>query len=140
MELQKHITDEKTGISYTLQGDYYLPDLSLPEQEYYDLGRFARAKFRYLQNCHKAILATMRIKCSLNKYLHEVDVECEEAFATIVKQMAQAEGITEQLKADEQMLWVQKMNSIKNRAEEIIFAEYINVGGAKCLDGGRKLR
>ena len=128
MELQEHITDEKTGISYTLQGDYYLPDLSLPEQEYYNLGRFAKAKYRYMQNCHKVIVATMRMQCSLNKYLHEVDVECEEAFSTITKQMAFAEGVTEKLKAENQMLWVQRMNNIRNKAEEIIFAEYINVG------------
>ena len=52
MELKKHIKDEKTGISYTLCGDYYLPDLALPEEKYYELGRFGRAKFRYLQKCH----------------------------------------------------------------------------------------
>ena len=60
MELEKHITDEKTGISYTLCGDYYLPDLALPEEKYYELGRFGRAKFRYLQKCHKVLLTSLR--------------------------------------------------------------------------------
>lgn len=78
MELKKHIIDEKTGISYTLCGDYYLPDLALPEEKYYELGRFGRAKFRYLQKCHKVLLTSLRTSGTLNEYLHSVDEDCED--------------------------------------------------------------
>ena len=101
MELEKHITDEKTGISYTLCGDYYLPDLALPEEKYYELGRFGRAKFRYLQKCHKVLLTSLRTSGTLNEYLHSVDEDCEEMFSRLVKQYAEREGVTEQMKADE---------------------------------------
>lgn len=72
MELEKHITDEKTGISYTLCGDYYLPDLALPEEKYYKLGRFVHAKFCYLQKCHKVLLTSLRTSGTLNEYLYSV--------------------------------------------------------------------
>ncbi len=88
MELKKHIIDEKTGISYTLCGDYYLPDLALPEEKYYELGRFGRAKFRYLQKCHKALLASLRTSGTLNAYLHSVDEDCEALFSRLVRQYA----------------------------------------------------
>ncbi|MCR1870472.1 TnpV protein [Longicatena caecimuris] len=127
MDMPKHITDEKTGISYTLQGDYYLPNLVLLEQEHYELGRFARLKYRYLQNCHKALLASMRVDCSLNRYLHEVDEECEEVFSRLVKELSEKEGVTEKLKVNNQMEWVRRMNSIRNRVEEIILKEYVYV-------------
>ena len=125
MELKKHITDEKTGISYTLYGDYYLPDLELPEEKFYELGRFGRAKFRHLQKCHRILLANLQTQGTLGEYLHEIDEACEETFSQLVKQYAQSEGVTEQLKADNQMKWVQMMNNIRNRVEEVIMKEYI---------------
>lgn len=103
MELKKHITDEKTGISYTLCGDYYLPDLALPEEKYYKLGRFVHAKFRYLQKCHKVLLTSLRTSGTLNAYLHIVDEDCEEMLSQLVKQYAEREGVTEQMKADRMM-------------------------------------
>ena len=103
MELKKHITDEKTGISYTICGDYYLPDLKLPEEKFYDLGRFGRAKLRHLQKCHKVLLTSLRTSGTLNEYLHSVDEDCEEMFSRLVKQYAEREGVTEQMKADEMM-------------------------------------
>lgn len=126
MELKEHITDEKAGISYTLCGDYYLPDLEVPEPYY--PGRYAGAKLRYLKSCKEAIYTAMLMKGTLNEYLRDVDEECEQAFDTISKQMMKAEGVTEQLKADNQMEWVRRMNSIRNRVNEIILAEYVNVG------------
>ena len=125
MELKKHITDEKTGISYTICGDYYLPDLKLPEEKFYDLGRFGRAKLRHLQKCHKVLLTSLRTSGTLNEYLHSVDEECEALFSRLVKQYAEREGVTEQMKADEMMKWVGLMNNIRNRAEEVIMREYI---------------
>lgn len=125
MELEKHITDEKTGISYTLCGDYYLPDLSLPEEKFYDLGRFGRAKFRYLQKCHRVLLTSLRTSGTLNKYLHSVDEECEAMFFRLVRQYAEREGVTEQLKAEDTMQWVGRMNSIRSRVEEVVMREYV---------------
>ena len=125
MELEKHITDEKTGISYTLCGDYYLSDLSLPEEKFYDLGRFGRAKFRYLQKCHRVLLTSLRTSGTLNKYLHSVDEECEAMFFRLVRQYAEREGVTEQLKAEDMMQWVGRMNSIRSRVEEVVMREYV---------------
>ena len=125
MELEKHITDEKTGISYTLCGYYYLPDLSLPEEKFYDLGRFGRAKFRYLQKCHRVLLTSLRTSGTLNKYLHSVDEECEAMFFRLVRQYAEREGVTEQLKAEDMMQWVGRMNSIRSRVEEVVMREYV---------------
>ena len=125
MELKKHIIDEKTGISYTLCGDYYLPDLALPEEKYYELGRFGRAKFRYLQKCHKVLLTSLRTSGTLNEYLHSVDEDCEEMFSRLVKQYAEREGVTEQMKADKMMKWVGLMNNIRSGAEEVVMREYI---------------
>lgn len=125
MELEKHITDEKTGISYTLCGDYYLPDLSLPEEKFYDLGRFGRAKFRYLQKCHRVLLTSLRTSGTLNKYLHSVDEECEAMFFRLVRQYAEREGVTEQLKAEDMMQWVGRMNSIRSRAAEVVLSELV---------------
>ena len=125
MELEKHITDEKTGISYTLCGDYYLPDLSLPEEKFYDLGRFGRAKFRYLQKCHRVLLTSLRTSGTLNKYLHSVDEECEAMFFRLVRQYAEREGVTEQLKAEDMMQWVGRMNSIRSRVEEVVMRDYV---------------
>ena len=125
MELEKHITDEKTGISYTLCGDYYLPDLSLPEEKFYDLGRFGRAKFRYLQKCHRVLLTSLRTSGTLNKYLHSVDEECEAMFFRLVRQYAEREGVTEQLKAEDMMQRVGRMNSIRSRVEEVVMREYV---------------
>ena len=125
MELEKHITDEKTGISYTLCGDYYLPDLSLPEEKFYDLGRFGRAKFRYLQKCHRVLLTSLRTSGTLNKYLHSVNEECEAMFFRLVRQYAEREGVTEQLKAEDMMQWVGRMSNIRSRVEEVVMREYV---------------
>ena len=125
MELKNHITDEKTGIGYTLCGDYYLPEISLPEDDFHDLGRFGRAKFRYLQQCQNALLTGYQLKGTLGEYLHSVDETCEETFSRLVKQYAEREGVTEQLKAENQMLWVQRMNSIRSRAEEVVLNDFI---------------
>ena len=99
--------------------------MALPEEKYYELGRFGRAKFRHLQKWHKALLTSLRTSGTLNEYLHSVDEECEALFSRLVKQYAEREGVTEQMKADEMMKWVGLMNNIRNRAEEVIMREYI---------------
>lgn len=125
MELEKHITDERTGISYTLCGDYYLPDLKLPEEKSYDLGRFGRAKLRHLRKCRRALLTSLRTSGTLNEYLHSVDEECEAMFFRLVRQYAEREGVTEQLKAEDMMQWVGRMNNIRSRAEEVVMRESV---------------
>ena len=125
MERKTHITDERTGIGYTLCGDYYLPDLTLPEEKAYELGRFGRAKYRHLQNCHKVLLTTLRTSGKLGEYLHGIDAACEETFSRLVKQYAEREGVTEQLKAADMMKWVGLMNNIRSRAEEVVMREYV---------------
>lgn len=125
MELKQHFTDEKTGVSYTLHGDYYLPDLKLEDQEFYDIGRFGQAHFKYLKNKKQAVLTIMTMKGILNKYLHDIDVQSEAMFSRLVNQIAENEGGTEDLKEQNQMEWVKQMNNIRNRAEEIVNDELI---------------
>jgi hypothetical protein len=127
MEMQKHIIDEKTGISYTLCGDYYLPDLKLPEQEAHEIGRFGNAHRRYLRENRKAFYQSMLISGKLNQYLHDVDESCNEAYERLMKAYAQREGVTELLKAEQPMEWVRLMNNIKNRVEEVIFSDFVYV-------------
>lgn len=125
MERKAHIIDERTGIGYTLCGDYYLPDLVLTEEKFYELGRFGRAKFRHLQKCHKVLLSSLRTSGKLSEYLHGIDAACEDTFSRLVKQYAEREGVTEQMKAADMMKWVGLMNNIRSRAEEVVMREYV---------------
>lgn len=123
MELQKHITDERTGLHYTLHGDYYLPDLEAPEAP--RIGKYGTLRHKYLRSRHRGIFDGMLLEGSLNPHLEEIDRQANEMMERLTAQMAQAEGVTEQLKAQDQMAWVQAMNSIKNRAEEIVLHDLI---------------
>lgn len=120
--------DEKSGIEYIKQGDYYLPDLVLaPENTNYTIGKYGRMKLNYLKNNKKDEYTILFMNGKLNRYLHEIDIACEDRIKTIISQLVKQENVTEELKATNQMEWVSKMNSIKNRAEEIIFNELIYV-------------
>lgn len=121
--MEKHIV--KNGLSYTLVGDYYLPDLALPEEQHYDIGRFGLMRRNYLKNHRKILFTNLLTSGKLNEHLHEIDQTANERLELISRQMAQAEGVTEQLKAENQMQWVGKMNNIRNRIEEIIREELI---------------
>ena len=126
--MEKHIIDEKTGISYTLQGDYYIPDLTLPpEDDTRPVGIWGMRHRDYLKNHRKAIYSIMLMDNTLHSYLADINEQADEMFNQLVKDMAKSEGITEQLKAENQMLWVQKMNNIRNRAMEIVNSELIYV-------------
>ena len=126
--MKKHIVDEKTGISYTLQGDYYIPDLTLPpETDNCPIGVWGMRHRDYLKNHRKAIYSIMLMDNTLHSYLADINEQADEMFFRLVKDMAKSEGITEQLKAENQMLWVQKMNNIRNRAIEIVNSELIYV-------------
>ena len=123
--LPQYYTNDQTGIPYTLVGDYYLPDLALPEQEEYPIGRFGLMRAHYLRNHRKGLYAVLLTSDKLNAHLHEIDQTANDRLELLTRQMAQREGVTEQLKANDQMLWVQRMNSIRNRIEENIRDELI---------------
>ena len=121
--MKEHITSN--GINYTLQGDYYLPDLRLPEQPMVEIGIWGKRHMKYIKN-HRPILYTnLLTSCKLTAYLADIDEQAEDMFFRLVKQLAEKEGITEHLKAENQMLWVQRMNNIRNRATEIVNSELI---------------
>lgn len=121
----KRIFNEKTGISYSLQGDYYLPDLKLPDEEIKPVGLWGQWHARHLKQNHKVLYMNLLTSGKLNDYLAGIDKQAEDMFFRLVKQMAERENITEQLKADDQMEWVARMNNIRNRATEIVNAELI---------------
>lgn len=122
--MKKHITDENTGISYTLVGDMYIPNLISTDTNY-EIGSWGRKHKEYIKQYKPAFYTTLLTQCKLNLYLHDVDVRATEMYDTLVKQLAEQEGVTEQLKASDMMLWVQAMNNIKNQVTEIIYNEII---------------
>ena len=125
--MEKRIYNEHTGISYTLQGDYYLPDLALPEQEDKPIGLLGQRHLRYIKQHHKVQYTNLLTSSKLNGYLADVDKQAEDMFFRLVEQMAESEGVTEQLKADNQMEWVARMNNISQMATEIVNTELIYV-------------
>ena len=116
---------EKMGGTYTQVGDYLLPDLKLPEEEQQPIGVWGQRHRCYLKEHRRASYATLLTSGKLNGYLADIDRQAEEMFLRLVKQMAEAEGVTEQLKAYNQMEWVGGMNNIRNRAMEIVNTELI---------------
>lgn len=112
-------------ITYTQQGDYLLPDLKLPEQPKVDIGIWGKRHLRYIKNHHPIRYTNLLTSCRLTAYLADIDEEANRMFDRLVKQLAKQEGVTEQLKADNQILWVARMNNIRNRAEEIVNSEII---------------
>ena len=118
--MKKHFTDERTGISYTLQGDYYLPDLKLPAEEQQPIGVWGQRHLRYIKQHRKAFYTNLMTSGKLNSYLADIDRQAEEMFFRLVKELAEKEDVTEQLKANNQMEWVARMNNIRSRATEIV--------------------
>ena len=114
-----------TKITYTQQGDYLLPDLKLPEQPNVEIGIWGKRHLRYIKQHHPIRYTNLLTSCKLTAYLADIDEQAQEMFERLVKQFAEFEGVTEQLKADNQMLWVQQMNNIRNRATEIVNNELI---------------
>ena len=123
--MKQHFTDEKTGIRYTLQGDYYLPDLALPAEEQQPIGIWGQRHLRHIKQNRRVLYANLLTSGKLNSYLADIDKQAEEIFSRLVKQMAEREGVTEQLKVDNQMEWVGRMNNIRNRATEIVNTDLI---------------
>lgn len=111
---------EEMGGTYTQVRDYLLPDLKLPEEEQQPIGVWGQRHWRYLKEHWRATYAALLTSGKLNSYLADIDRQAEEMFLRLVKQMAEAEGVTEQLKADSQMAWVGRMNNIRSRAMEMV--------------------
>ena len=118
--MEKVIYDEKNGLWYELQGDYYIPCLKLPEEEQQPIGIWGQRHLRYVKQSHKALYFNLLTSGKLNGYLADIDRQAEEMFSQLLKQMAECEGVTETLKAENQMEWVQKMNNIRSIATEIV--------------------
>lgn len=122
--MKKYITDKITGISYTLVGDVYIPNLVSTDTNY-EIGYWGRKHKEYIKQYKPAFYTTLLTQCKLNSYLHDVDLRATEMYDTLVKQLAKQEGVTEKLKASDMMSWVQKMNSIRNRTTEVVNTELI---------------
>lgn len=124
--MEKYITDERIGLKYELVGDYYIiAGDDEPEEEQKPIGIWGQRHLRYLKNHRKVLYANLLTSGKLNNCLANIDRQAEEMFERLVMQMAAAEGITEQLKAADQMVWISKMNNIRNRATEIVNTEII---------------
>lgn len=123
--MEKVIYDEKNGLWYELQGDYYIPCLKLPDEEQQPIGIWGQRHLRYIKQNRKVLYLNLLTSGKLNGYLADLNKQAEEMFSLLVKQMAERDGVTEQLKAENQMLWVRKMNNIRNRATEIVNVELI---------------
>ena len=123
--MEKYKFDDRNGLWYELQGDYYLPCLKLPEEEQAYIGIWGQRHLRYLKEHRRVRYANLLTSGKLNGYLVDIDRQAEELFLRLVKQMAEREGVTEQLKAASSMEWVRKLNSIRNRAVEITSSELI---------------
>ena len=123
--MEKIIYDEKNGLWYELQGDYYIPCLKLPKEEQQPIGVWGQRYLRYIKQHRKVLYLNLLTSGKLNAYLADLDKQAEEMFSRLVKQMAENEGVTEQFKADNQVEWVARMNNIRSRATEIVNVDFI---------------
>ena len=117
--------NEHSHILYTLQGDYYLPDLKLPAEEQKPVGIWGQRHMRYLKQHRKLLYYNLLTGGKLNGYLYELDKQAEEMFFRLVKQISEREGLTERLKAEKPIEWVKRMNSVRSAAAETVNAELI---------------
>ena len=124
-EMKKHIYDESNGLWYELIGDYYIPVLTLSSEEQRPIGKWGRMHRDYLKEHRPILFNDLILSGQFWTYLADLNEQVQERLSVIVEQMKEAEGVTEDLKAADQMAWVEAMNSIRNRAEEIILREMI---------------
>ena len=117
----------KNGIEYVRQGDYYIPNLTVPDETEYQIGKYGSLRRTFLKEHHNWLYSTMLMQGTLLRHLAEMDETCHSTLKDMMSKMAEQEEVTEQLKATDHMAWVQKMNNIRNRAEEIILSEYVYV-------------
>lgn len=112
-------------ITYSKHGDYYLPDLLVPEEKNYSIGRYGRLRLEFLKNNRRALYAQLKTTCKLHEHLADIDRQAREMVDLITLQQARAEYVTEELKSRDQMAWVGSMNNIRNGAEEIALKEIV---------------
>ena len=124
-EMKKHIYDENNGLWYELIGDYYIPALTLPSKEQRPIGKWGRMHRGYLKEHRPILFNDLILSGQLWTYLADLNEQAQERLSLIVDQMKASEGVTEEMKAADQMAWVGVMNNIRNRAEEIILREMI---------------
>ena len=122
---EKYIYNEQNGLWYELQGDYYISCLVLDVEDAQPIGMWGRKQLRYIQEHRPVLHTTLLLSGKLNSHLAEIDKQATEMFDRLMKQLAEKEGITEHLKAQDQMAWVGAMNNIRNTAEEIVITEII---------------
>lgn len=115
------------NISYTRTGDYLLPDFKLEDKERFNIRKYGLFKLEYLKKNKRWLYTELLMNDKLNEYLHDIDIMLIEKEQSLIKELAEKENINEELKKNNQMLWIGKMNNIKNRVEEIILKEYIYV-------------
>ena len=123
--MDKYVFDKSNGLWYELNGDYYIPCLTVPAEEETPIGIWGQRHLRYLKEYHKVTYTNLLTSGKLNSYLAEIDKQAKEMFFRLVKEYADKQGVTEQLKADKPLEWVQKMNNIRNDVEEVINTELI---------------
>ena len=123
--MDKYIYDEKNGLWYELRGDYYLPCLKLPEEVEVHIGVWGQRHRRYLKEHRKTAYTRLLTSGKLNSYLNDIDQQAKKLFSQLVSQMTAAEGVTEALKAADQMEWVRRMNNVQNCAREIVNSQLI---------------
>ena len=123
--MEKYIYDESNGLWYERQGDYYLPCLSLPAAKERPIGLWGQRHLRYIREYRKALYTSLQLGGKLNRYLADIDQQAQERFDTIIRQMTEAQGITEALKAADPMAWVGQMNNIQVCARESVNTERI---------------
>ena len=125
--MEKYIYDENNGLWYELQGDYYIPCLKLPDEEQVEIGIWGQRHLDYIKHHRKGFYTALILDCKLNRYLAGINKQAEEMFDTLISQYKTSEGIAEQLKEENQMAWVCKMNNMRDRINEIIYKELIYV-------------
>ena len=118
--MNKYIYDENNGLWYELQSDYYIPCLTIPEKERRPIGAWGQRHLRYIREYRKGLYNSLLLSGKLNSYLADLNEQAEDMFLRLVKELAEKEGITETLKAKNQMLWVQRMNAVRDTATEIV--------------------
>ena len=123
--MEKYIYDESNGLWYELQGDYYIPCFTLPEVETKEIGIWGTRHLDYLKSRRKATYNRLSFECKINSYLFEINAQAQEMFDNLIVQYKKSEGITEELKATDQMEWVRRMNNIRERVTEIVNNELI---------------
>ena len=125
--MEKYKYNESNGLWYELQGNYYLPCLKLPEEEQVHIGIWGQRHLNYLRENKRVLLSGLQLSGKLNSYLADIDRKAVEMFEQLVKQIAKREGVTDQLKAADQISWVCRMNNIRNQATEIVNSEIIYI-------------